>query len=157
MTGKRSWQTYLIITAIWLLIVLLFVAYSARQSINQARDEVKQTGMALHRVLSQRAAQHDAHLTSLNALILSANPPPVDALRQVSRNIIRFYPRISIIDVLLLTREGATVSAQPFLMVDESEHGTVAEDFAASIAVQKPGEVRTYISDKVADRYYLGK
>ncbi len=157
MTGKRAWQTYLIIAAIWLLIVLLFVAYSARQSINQARDEVKQTGMALHRVLSQRAAQHDAHLTSLNALILSANPPPVDALRQVSRNIIRFYPRISIIDVLLLTREGATVSAQPFLMVDESEHGTVAEDFAASIAVQKPGEVRTYISGQVADRYYLGK
>lgn len=158
MTGKkRTWRSYLAIAVVWLLIVLVFVAYSARQSINQARDEVRQTGTALHRVLSQRAAQHDAHLTSLNALILSANPPPVDALRQVSRNIIRFYPRISIIDVMLLTREGARVSAQPFLMVDESEHETVAAEFAMQIAGQKPGEVRTYLSDKVGDRYYLGK
>ena len=137
--------------------VLLFVALTARQSINQARDEVRQTGTALHRVLSQRAAQHDAHLTSLNALILSANPPPVDALRQVSRNIIRFYPRISAIDVMLLDRQGGHVSAEPVLMVDDQEQADVTADFASQIAGQKPGEVRSYLSDKQADRYYLGK
>ncbi|WP_376709919.1 hypothetical protein [Pseudochrobactrum lubricantis] len=71
MTGnKQIWKSYLTISVIWLILLLLFVAFTARQSINQARDEVKQTGTALHRVLSQRAAQHDAHLTSLNALIL---------------------------------------------------------------------------------------
>lgn len=158
MTGKkRSWQTYLITVAIWLLMIVAFVTVSALQGINQAHDEVKQTGTSLHRVLSQRAAQHDAHLTSLNALILSANPPPIDALRQVSRNIIRFYPRISLIDVMLLESEEQQVSMQPFLMVDETEHGNVADEFAAQIAAQKPGVVRSYLSKKIRDRYYLGK
>ena len=158
LTGnKQIWKSYLTISVIWLILLLLFVAFTARQSINQARDEVKQTGTALHRVLSQRAAQHDAHLTSLNALILSASPAPVDALRQVSRNIIRFYPRISVIDVMLLNRTGSKVSAEPVLMVDETEHDNLAVDFAAQVAEQKPSEVRTYLSDKLADRYYLGK
>lgn len=154
---KRALRSYLTLFVIWLVMVLLFVAISARQSINQARDEVKLTGTALHRVLSQRAAQHDAHLTSLNALILAANPPPVDALRQVSRNIIRFYPRITVIDVLLLNREGADITMKPVLMVEETEHASVAADFAPQIIDQKPGEVRSYISATTPDRYYLGK
>ena len=133
--------------------VLLFVAVSARNGIQQAHDEVKQTGTALYRVLSQRAAQHDAHLTSLNALILAANPAPLDALRQVSRNIIRFYPRITAIDVLLLTRNNEDVSVQPAVVVDESYNEGKIDDFATQIAQQKPGEVRTYLSPQPSNLY----
>lgn len=154
---QQALRVYFVLFIIWLVMVLLFVAVSARNGIQQAHDEVKQTGTALYRVLSQRAAQHDAHLTSLNALILAANPAPLDALRQVSRNIIRFYPRITAIDVLLLTRNNEDVSVQPAVVVDESYNEGKIADFATQIAQQKPGEVRTYLTPQPSNLYYLGK
>lgn len=135
----------------------MFVSMIALNSIEQAKNEVQMTGATLHRVLSQRAAQHDAHLTSLNALILATNPPQVDVLRQVSRNIIRFYPRITSIDVMLLDRTGAQVSVQPVLIVEESFNPEIVADFAPKIADQKPGVVQAYLTESDPDRYYLGK
>lgn len=130
---------------------------TARNSIEQATKEVQTTGATLHRIFSQRAAQHDAHLTSINALILAATPPPVDVLRHVARNIIRFYPRITGIDVMLLNRVGADVSAQTLLMVDENKTAEIVTDLAPKIADQKPGVVHTYLEPSDLDHYYLGK
>lgn len=62
-------------------------------------------GATLHRVLSQRVDQHDAHLTSLAALAQVADPPPLDAIRQVATSITRFYPRIAAIEVADLADE----------------------------------------------------
>ena len=57
----------------------------------------------MHRIVSQRVDQHDAHLTSLAALAQATDKPPVEAIRQVATSIIRFYPRIVAIDVIDLT------------------------------------------------------
>ena len=62
-------------------------------------------GTTLHRVLSQRVDQHDAHMTGLSALAQAADPPPVDAIRQVTASILRFYPRIMAIDLADLADE----------------------------------------------------
>jgi len=63
-------------------------------------------GATLHRILSQRVDQHDAHLTSLAALAQAADPPPLDAIRQVASSITRFYPRIQAIELADLADEA---------------------------------------------------
>lgn len=63
-------------------------------------------GATLHRILSQRVDQHDAHLTSLAALAQAADPPPLDAIRQVASSITRFYPRIAAIELADLGDEA---------------------------------------------------
>lgn len=150
-------RPYFLLFIAWLAGSLLFVGFTALNSIERAKTEVQATGAMLHRVLSQRAAQHDAHLTSLNALILAASPPPVDVLRQVARNIIRFYPRIAGIDVMLINQMGADFSTQTLLSVDEHLDASERGEFERKIAAQRPGIVQSYLNQNVPDRYFLGK
>jgi two-component system sensor kinase FixL len=56
----------------------------------------------LHRILSQRVDQHDAHLTSL-AAVLSSPDPSFSIVRALADAVQRFYPRISAIDVVDFT------------------------------------------------------
>lgn len=154
---RKFIRPYFILASIWLVSICAFVFWTANNSIETAKNEVQETGWTLQRLLSQRAAQHDAHLTSLNALLLASNPPPIDALRQVARNIIRFYPRITGIDVLLLDVSGADITVQPLLMVDEQTNKAVITELAPKIATQKPGVVYIYLSPSTPERYYLGK
>ena len=49
----------------------------------------------LHGVASQRADQHDAHLTALSAIAVAAAESRPDLFREVAGAIIRFYPRIT--------------------------------------------------------------
>jgi signal transduction histidine kinase len=82
---------------------------------------VVQRGAALQRLVSQRVDQHDAHLTSLSALVQTADPAPLEALQQVAQTIIRFYPRIVAIDLL-----DPTMPARPGLMGTPAPGGVVA-------------------------------
>lgn len=66
----------------------------------ERRAELAAFGQGVHRQLSQRVEQHDAHLTSLSALAQASNPAPEEAIRQVAASIRQFYPRISGIDVI---------------------------------------------------------
>lgn len=54
----------------------------------------------LHRLASQRADQHDAHLTSLSAIFLAGEGARQDLLIDVGSTIMRFYPRITSINVI---------------------------------------------------------
>ncbi len=56
----------------------------------------------LHRIVSQRVDQHDAHLTGVSALVTSSDAPPLDALKAVAATIIQFYPRILAVDIIAL-------------------------------------------------------
>lgn len=71
----------------------------------QRQAETFAEGATLHRILSQRVDQHDAHLTSLAALTQIADPPPLDAIGQVATSIKRFYPRIIEVDLIDLMHE----------------------------------------------------
>jgi len=48
----------------------------------------------LHRAASQRADQHNAHLTSLSAILVAGRPARQDLLLEVAAMIMRFYPCI---------------------------------------------------------------
>lgn len=72
------------------------------------RQELVGFAQVVHRQLSQRVEQHDAHLTSLSALA-QARPVPEDAIRQVATSIRQFYPRLVGIDVIAF-EEGAARS-----------------------------------------------
>lgn len=92
--------------ALWLAALLVFALYSVETSKARLAGELEVTGRTLHRLISQRAAQHDAHMTSLIALTSGAEPAPLGAVRQVMESIVRFYPRIAWIALVSLGEAG---------------------------------------------------
>src|SRR3712207_498158 len=83
----------------WL--ALTIIAATAVASVNfvRVRDSFEAEARTLHRVVSQRADQHDAHLTSL-AAVLASPDRSVTTLGALAEAILRFYPRITGIDVI---------------------------------------------------------
>ncbi|WAX96580.1 ATP-binding protein [Aminobacter sp. NyZ550] len=97
--------------ALWLAALVAFAAVSVETSRTRMADEVEVTGRTLHRLISQRVAQHDAHLTTLIALSSGAEPAPDGAVRQVMESISRFYPRIAWLTLVSLEQEVAANGA----------------------------------------------
>ena len=97
--------------ALWLATLAAFVAVSVETSRTRMADELEVTGRTLHRLISQRVAQHDAHLTTLIALSSGAEPAPDGAVRQVMESISRFYPRIAWLALVSLEPEGLASGA----------------------------------------------
>lgn len=63
----------------------------------------------MQRVVAQRIDQHDAHMTGLSALVMAADPPPLESLRAVAANIVQFYPRIAAIDIIGIKQEATSI------------------------------------------------
>jgi two-component system sensor kinase FixL len=141
---------------VWFGLIGLFAALSMRVEYQRASGELTATGQTIHRLISQRAAQHDAHLTSLVALIKAAPELPETAIGEVFQSIIQFYPRITAIDLLRLPGDGAS-AAMALISVPEDQPKTGLSAVASAIARQRQGEVRTYVSGGSPDRYLLGK
>ena len=95
-TRKRRIKFALVAAGVFVLgtLALAFAHYVERQGL------IAQEGMTLHRILSQRVDQHDAHLTSLAALAQVAEPLPLDVIRVVAGSMMKFYPRIARIDMI---------------------------------------------------------
>lgn len=103
---KNLSKSWLFGLALWLAALLAFALYSVETSKARLAGELEVTGRTLHRLISQRAAQHDAHMTSLIALTSGAEPAPLGAVRQVMESIVRFYPRIAWIALVSLGEPG---------------------------------------------------
>lgn len=99
---KNLAKSWLFGLALWLAALAAFALYSVETSKARLAGELEVTGRTLHRLISQRAAQHDAHMTSLIALTSGAEPAPLGAVRQVMESIVRFYPRIAWIALVSL-------------------------------------------------------
>lgn len=110
MTSPLS-KSWLFGLALWIAALLAFALYSVETSKARLAGELEVTGRTLHRLISQRAAQHDAHMTSLIALTSGAEPAPLGAVRQVMESISRFYPRIAWI--ALVSFDGGGGSTGP--------------------------------------------
>jgi two-component system sensor kinase FixL len=150
-----------LILLLWLATVGLFLLLTTGAAIQRATDELNATGFALHRFISQRVAQHDAHLTSLIALILATDTSQQQSVRQVAQSIMRFYPRITGINLVELAETGdqAGVTSRPVLAIPDND-GIVDVDHAAFFAAifkQRAGEVRTYVDKDLPGHYILGK
>lgn len=94
----------------WLLLLAAFGVYSAGSHRQALEQEVSESGRALQRAISQRVAQHDAHLTSLSALGLAQAQPSQD-FDLVARSILRLYPRIVAIDLIQVGAGARVVSS----------------------------------------------
>ena len=146
-------KSWLFATALWLAAVLTFAFYSVEASRQRLGDELTTAGRTLHRLISQRAAQHDAHMTSLIALADDTEPARLDATRQVMESVARFYPRIAWLALVSLDEKignEATLTAQsgnalePLIEVPFGE-GEDLSPLRDAIAQQQPGKVAAYV------------
>ncbi|MFZ0100179.1 MAG: ATP-binding protein [Gemmobacter sp.] len=91
-------------------VVVFGVALTHRQAL---LAELQSEATILHRQASQRADQHDAHLTSLSALAVAGAEERPDLFLDVAATIQRFYPRIEAIDLVPLDSAGVALSTRP--------------------------------------------
>lgn len=85
------------------------LAMAERQSLVA---ELEQQSAVLHRLASQRADQHDAHMTALSAIAVAADGARHDLFLDVATTISRFYPRIDEVQLVPLLQEGESVGTE---------------------------------------------
>ncbi|MEZ0168302.1 sensor histidine kinase [Microvirga sp. TS319] len=83
----------------WLALTVAAVTTVATVNFVRVRDGFEVEARTLHRVVSQRADQHDAHLTSL-AAVLASPDRSFTTVSAVAEAVLRFYPRITAIDIV---------------------------------------------------------
>ncbi len=96
------WRSRGIIFLGWAVILSVVVAATALYERRKLLAEFQSEATVLHRLASQRADQHDAHLTSLSALAIADGTGRRDLLLEVASTITRFYPRIEAVDLVPL-------------------------------------------------------
>lgn len=97
----------------WLTVLTAGLAFTGLASYSQLSSSFDAEAQTLHRVVSQRADQHDAFLTSFSAVLVSSNAP-IQVARAVAEAVQRFYPRITAIDAI-------TFSAVPHFLFTTQE------------------------------------
>lgn len=107
--ARTSW----IVAAGGLALAALTIAAVAWLELAAGRTAFEAEARTLHRILSQRVDQHDAHMTGLAALVAGRDVPR-EAVAEVVASIRTFYPRIEAIDVVALTEapSGPLAAAQ---------------------------------------------
>ena len=91
---------------------LLFVLLTAHLQRTAAQTELERESAILHRLISQRADQHAAHLTSLSALASSRDNVAADLFLQVAAAIRQFYPRVAAVYLVPLTTGQPTLTTR---------------------------------------------
>lgn len=86
----------------WLSLLIVTVVAMAILERHRLFSELQTEATILHRLASQRADQHDAHLTSLSALAVSGDAKRHNLFLDVAATIQRFYPRIVAVDLVPL-------------------------------------------------------
>src|SRR5690606_2860030 len=97
---RSAWLPFLM----WLLFNLLAIGSLAVYQRAALLSELQAASFTLHREASQRADQHDAHLTALSTIAQSkartADVSQDDVFLEVAATITRFYPRIDEIQLV---------------------------------------------------------
>lgn len=105
----------------WLVLMVAGLLLTAMLERNRLETEFDTEATILHRLLSQRADQHDAHLTALSALASADGGNRPDLFLEVAATIIRFYPRIVAIDLVPLAAPGDYLTTRPSLRAEQIE------------------------------------
>ncbi len=93
--------------------LVLIVISSLLVNINEQRSldtKLSNESATMIRLASQRADQHDAHLTSLSAIATADPEIRRDLFLGVAETILRFYPRIIAIDLVRISDQNVVVS-----------------------------------------------
>ena len=145
-TSKNFWRY----ASIWTLAVILALgglAYFERQSLVR---ELTIKSATLHRLASQRADQHDAHLTSLSAIFVAGGVERQDLLLDVAATIRRFYPRITSVAVVPYDTSQPSIETQPGISAQTRER-------AVELARRSTGALQTGPIPDLPDHYLLVK
>jgi len=144
LTKAPAWG---VVAAIWLLLAVGLVAGLALWQRGAIEAELQQESLILHRLISQRVGQHDAHLTSLSALAVSREDVPAALFLQVAASIRRFYPRITGIDLVDLAGNDPALShretADP--AITAAIRAAVARSKGQPVLVAVPGGTGGYL------------
>jgi len=104
----------------------------------------------LHRLASQRADQHDAHLTALSAISVGAGTSRQDLFLEVAATISRFYPRIVSANLVPLHHAEGGIQILTGLEQD-------AVALVRKLADQSTGSLELAQMPQVPGRYLLVK
>ncbi|WP_256212601.1 HAMP domain-containing sensor histidine kinase [Loktanella sp. DSM 29012] len=134
----------------WLGLLVVTMVVMAALERQRLFSELQTEAAILHRLASQRADQHDAHLTSLSALAVAGEAERQDLFLDVAATIQRFYPRIVAVDLVPLDRPVRYVTTRPGLP------DALAETIVAS-AEASEGELVLRSAPEANDRYLVVK
>ena len=130
-----------------IILALSGLAFFERQNLVR---ELTVKSATLHRLASQRADQHDAHLTSLSAIFVAGGGERKDLLLDVAATITRFYPRITSVNVVPYDPSQPTIETQPGLSVRAREQ-------VIELARQSTGTLQIGQMPDLPDHYLLVK
>jgi signal transduction histidine kinase len=105
----RKYARYLLVWCCVFALTLSVLALLERQELVR---EFTNKSATLHRLASQRADQHDAHLTSLSAIFIAGGSERKDLILDVATTISRFYPRIVSVNVIPFDPDEAAIGSR---------------------------------------------
>ena len=112
-TGRPFLESPLKLLLVGGLLLLAAAAVLASVERQSLLAELEQESTILHRLTSQRADQHDAHLTALSAIAVAAQGERHDLFLDVAATISRFYPRIDEVQLVPLDPPSGIVGTEP--------------------------------------------
>ncbi|AXI46949.1 two-component sensor histidine kinase [Sulfitobacter sp. SK012] len=143
---KNFWR-YALLWAFAVILALSGVAFFERQNLVR---ELTVKSATLHRLASQRADQHDAHLTSLSAIFVAGGVERQDLLLDVAATITRFYPRITSVNVVPYDQSQPVIETPPGLSIQAREH-------VVELASRTTGALQIGQMPDLPDHYLLVK
>ena len=135
---------------IWLVLVALTVVGLSAFERWSLQNELVSESEILHRIVSQRADQHDAHLTALSAVASAGEKLRTDLFLDVANTIRRFYPRIASIHLVSLIDDTSVAQATSLNSKDQAE-------LIANAARQSNGSLQLLADPEKPSSYLLVK
>jgi len=146
----RLQSSFVRLFLLWAVLVSLVLAILAASERQRLVGEFNTKSTILHRLASQRADQHDAHLTSLSAIFVAGGTVRQDLLLDVAATIMRFYPRIRSVNVIPFSLSETAIETSPVL-----SDADVA--FVRQMARQSTGPLQTGHMPSAQGQYLLVK
>lgn len=129
--GRSAWRWL----AGWAAASLIAAAGATYWHVLALDRAMQAEGQTLHRVISQRADQHDALLTSIGAIVRVPGPLRSDLVAVLADSVQRFYPRVRTIAVV-------EIGAEPKVLFSTHPDDTINPApgaVAARLAAEPPG------------------
>lgn len=134
--GKRLLKRHAFVVAAWVASMFLGCVFIGVWNYQTLHSGFTEESRALHRTLSQRADQHDAHLTALSAIAQAPLDTGHALFRDVAGTISRFYPRID--DIALVPLDGSlpATSIRPENSIPTDHVRSTAQQLGTTVAIE---------------------
>ena len=137
----------------WALAALAAAGVAVALHLRALEAGIAAEGATLHRLVSQRADQHDALLTSLGAIVRAPGPLRTDLVVLLADSVQRFYPRVRTIAVV-------DIGAAPRVLFSTDPADTAAPAPAAvarRLAGEPPGRSVVLPGQPASGLYHMVK